>query len=297
MDPKAIVHVFNYVEPALALLALIVVVRCKQFKNVLPLSLFLILRIVATTVYLLLVPIAHHEKMAHQPVTAYAFFFYFYWISYIIEAGLIFMLIRRLYQMALDPLVGLQYLGMIVFRWLAVVSILIAAFTSITPNATGVQFLVSAATQLQRTQSILVLCLLFFLTMTAKPLAFTYKSRIFGIGTGLGIMACTDLVQSAWLSGNPSINGYYNVIKGGVLLSAILIWGVYYALPEAQRGLVTLPVTSPLLRWNEIGVALGYPETHVVVTAEGRPLFGDAELEAIRLSQRGNDLSAAGTTA
>ena len=240
-------------------------------------------------------PIGVHERMAHHPMMAYTFYFGIYWTCYIIEAGLIFLLIRKLYQMALDPLAGLQYLGMVVFRWIAVASVLIAVFTSISPNITSRDFLVSAATQLQRTQSILVLCLLFFLTFTAKPLAFTYKSRIFGVGIGFGMMACNDLVQSAWLlSDQHTFYTWSNVLKGAVVLTAMVVWIVYYSLPEAKRGLVTLPVASPLLRWNEIGVALGYPETHVVVATNDRPLFGEAEVEAMRLSQT---KSAFGTSA
>jgi hypothetical protein len=271
----------------LALIALALLWRAKQFRTILPLSLFLLVRLFADAAYLVLHPIGVHERMAHQPMVAYTAYFYTYWCCYIIESGLIFLLIRRLYQMALDPLAGLQYLGMVVFRWIAIASVLIAVFTSISPNITGDQFLISAATQLQRTQSVLVLCMLFFLTFTAKPLAFTYKSRIFGVGIGFGMMACNDLVQAAWISSEQhSLYTWSNVVKGVVVLTAMAVWTVYYALPEAKRGLVTLPVASPLLRWNEIGVALGYPETHVVVTSEGRPMFGDAEVAAIRQSQR-----------
>jgi hypothetical protein len=286
MDTKSTIETLVYVQPTLALIVLVLLCRANQFRTILPLSLILIVRTISDVAYLVLHPIGVHERLAHQPILAYGIYFYTYWGCYIIESGLIFFLIRRLYQMALEPLEGLQHLGMIVFRWIAVASVLIAVFTSIAPNVTGSEFLMNAAMQLQRTQSVLVLCMLFFLTFTSQPLAFTYKSRIFGVGMGFGLMACYDLVQAAWLPHDPhTIYTLGNVLGGAVSITAMTIWSVYYALPEAKRGLVTLPVTSPLLRWNEIGVALGYPETHIVVTADGRPMFGDAELEAMRISK------------
>jgi hypothetical protein len=286
MDTKAIVEsYFTCIEPALAFIALVALFRSKQIRTILPLSLLLGLVIFGDVAYLVLHAIGVQERLHHQPMLAYNIYFYIHWICYTLGAGVTFFLLRRLFQMAMDPLAGLQRLGMIVFRWVAVASVLIAVFSSVTPNVSAVKFLISAATQLQRTQSIMVLCLLFFLTFTAKPLAFTYKSRIFGVGIGLGMMACTDLVESAWIAQTPSMYSTYNLVKGGVALTAMLIWIGYYVMAEANRGLVTLPVTSPLLRWNEIGVALGYPETHVVVTSDGIPMFGEAEVEAMRLSQ------------
>ena len=46
-------------------------------------------------------------------------------------------------------------------------------------------------------QSILTLCLLLFVCFAIRPMGLSYTSRIFGVSLGLGIMATTDLVQSA----------------------------------------------------------------------------------------------------
>ncbi len=287
MDAKSIVESYTYIEPVVALGVLAALFARKQIRNILPLSLLLGIVILDDIAYLVLHAIGMYERSIGytKDLPAYNIYFAIHWTCYALSAAVTYLLIRRLYQLALEPLAGLQHLGMIVFRWVAVASVLIAIFASITPKVTPVEFIISAATQLQRTQSIMVLCLLFFLTCTAKPLAFTYRSRIFGVGIGLGMIACNDLVQSAWMAQTASFYTLYNIIKGVVVLTSMMVWIVYYALPEAKRGLVTLPVSSPLLRWNDIGVALGYPETHVVVTAEGRPLFGESEMEAMRVSQ------------
>jgi len=297
MDAKAIVESYNFIEPVLAALTLVVLFRARQVRTILPLSLLMAAVIFDNLAYHSLHLWAIREREHHSYLLAYNIYFYTHWICYALEAGITFLLIRRLYELALEPMAGLRYLGMVVFRWIAVASVLIAVFTSITPHVTALQFFVSAATGLERTQSVMVLCLLFFLTFAAQPLCFTYKNRIFGVGIGLGLMACTDLVGSAWFSQDPSFYSMYNVVKGMVAVTAMIIWTVYYILPEAKRGLVTLPVSSPLLRWNDIGIALGYPETHVVVASEGVPLFGASGVESTQIEQGHSSFSTAANVA
>ena len=52
---------------------------------------------------------------------------------------------------------------------------------------------------MQRTQSILTLCLLLFVCFAIRPMGLSYRSRIFGVSFGLGVMATTDMIQSAWI--------------------------------------------------------------------------------------------------
>ena len=40
--------------------------------------------------------------------------------------------------------------------------------------------------QMQRTQSILILCLLLFVCFAIRPMGLSYRSRIFGVSLGLG---------------------------------------------------------------------------------------------------------------
>jgi hypothetical protein len=75
---------------------------------------------------------------------------------------------------------------------------------------TGTKYLMDAISQLQRTQSILTLCLLLFVCFAIRPMGLSYSSRIFGVSLGLGIMATNDLVQSAWLGLGPNMGGAYN---------------------------------------------------------------------------------------
>lgn len=146
----------------------------------------------------------------------------------------------------------------------------------------GLKYLVAAISQLQRTQSILTLCLLLFVCFAIRPMGLSYSSRIFGVSLGLGMMATNDLVQSAWLALNPDMRTAYSIVNGVVICVILTAWSAYFALPEPKRRLIVLPTTSPFLRWNQISQALGDSPGFVAVGGVPPDLFAPAELEVMR---------------
>jgi hypothetical protein len=143
-------------------------------------------------------------------------------------------------------------------------------------------YLVAALSQLQRTQSILTLCLLLFVCFAIRPMGLNYGSRIFGVSLGLGFMATNNLVQSAWLAPTHKMNQTSSLINGVVICATLMIWTAYFALPEPKRRIIVLPTTSPFLRWNQISLALGDDPGFVAVGGIPPELFAPAELEVMR---------------
>jgi hypothetical protein len=180
----------------------------------------------------------------------------------------------------MEPLKGLQTLGMLVFKWAAGISVAVALGSAVTPHMTT--YLMDAISQLQRTQSILTLCLLLFVCFAIRPMGLSYSSRIFGVSLGLGMMATNDLVHSAWLGLNPNMGGAYNLINGVVICTILATWTAYFALPEPKRRMIVLPTTSPYLRWNQISQALGDSPGFVAIGGVPPELFAPAELEVMR---------------
>jgi hypothetical protein len=213
---------------------------------------------------------------------AYQMYFYVYWISYAVEAILSLLVIYSIFKLAMEPLKGLQTLGMLVFRWVAAISIAVALGVAFTPHLSGLKFMVAMVTQLQQTSSILTLCLLLFVCFAIRPMGLSFRSRIFGISFGLGFMATTDLVRSAWLSHSSQMYSTVNIISGLVACVTFLVWSGYFAFPEPKRRLIVLPTTSPFLRWNQISLALGDEPGYVAVGGIPPELFAPAELEVMR---------------
>ena len=211
---------------------------------------------------------------------AYQIYFYLYWPTFALESILGLAIIYSVFRLAMAPLKGLQSLGMLVFRWAGAISIAVALGSAFTPHLSGTKYLLAAISQLQRTQSILTLCLLLFVCFAIRPMGLTFRSRIFGVSLGLGLMATNDLVQSAWLSHKPHMSGLIDFFNGSVFCMAAILWAAYFALPEAKRQLIVLPTTSPFLRWNQISQALGDSPGYVALG--GLDSFAPSEVEIMR---------------
>ncbi len=213
-----------------------------------------------------LAPFSFHRMPGLSVHTQYGFLFYGYWSAFVVEAIVSFLLITELFQLSVAPLPGLRRLGMLAFKWVAAISIIIALATSISPTMTSKDFLVSVASQLQRSASLLQICLLGFLYVVARPLGMSYRSRLLGLSMGLAILAGSDLLFSAWFSHLSSLYSTFAILHAAVPSVALLIWLAHFMLPEPSREPITLPVTSPLLRWNEIAQSLGKSGGRVLIT-------------------------------
>jgi hypothetical protein len=205
-----------------------------------------------------------------------------YWTSYALEAILSLMVIYSIFKLAMAPLKGLQTLGMLVFRWVAAISVAVAIGVAVTPHLTGIKFMVAMITQLQQTSSILTLCLLLFVCFAIRPMGLSYRSRIFGVSLGLGFLATVNLINSAWIAHYESMYSLFSIINGFAVGLTLLTWSAYFAFPEPKRRIITLPTTSPFLRWNQISMALGDDPGHVAVGGIPPELFAPAELEVMR---------------
>jgi hypothetical protein len=273
----------GYLEVIFCIGTLITLVARKQWADYAALAWFLTVRMVSDVVLTVLNSYAaagpHPATIGYRLYTAY---FLVYWSSFALESVLALLVVYGLFRLAMAPLKGLQTLGMLVFKWAAGISVAVALGSAFTPGMTGMKYLMAAISQLQRTQSILTLCLLLFVTFAIRPMGLSYKSRIFGVSVGLGLMATNDLVQSAWLAFNPNMATAYNYFNGSVICLVLATWGSYFALPEPKRRIIVLPTTSPFLRWNQISEALGDDPGYVAVGGIPPELFAPAELEVMR---------------
>jgi len=243
------------------------------------LAAFLGIRAVSSIVECLLSAVGYHFLGKHL---AYVFYFYTYWTAFAVQSIFMLGVVYSMYRLAMAPLKGLQNLGMLVFRWVAGISIVVALASAFSPHLSALQYMLAFVSQMQRTQSILVLCLLLFVTFAIRPMGLSYRSRIFGVSLGLGVMATTDLVQSAWVGHVANMYGMISIVHGFAVCLALFTWSLYFALPEPKRRLITLPTTSPFLRWNQIAEALGDDPGHVAIGGLPPDMLAPAEIEVMR---------------
>ena len=274
-----LVNSLSYLEPALCIAALTAMACRKQLASYRWVAALLCTRLLSTAILLLLI---NSRLIGLNPQTRYIFYFYIYWASYAIEACLGFGIITSIYRLSMEPLPGLQWLGMIMFRWAAAISAAIAVTIAIGPHVTTDSFILRAVSQLQQIQSVLTLCMLVFVCIAIHPMGLSYKSRVFGVSAGLGLLATSDLVIAAWVPHMPQMASVISIFAGIAICSTLAVWTVYFALPEPERRMILLPTTSPFFVWNQISMALGDAPGYVAVGKVSTDLFAPAELEIMR---------------
>jgi hypothetical protein len=110
----------------------------------------------------------------------------------------------------------------------------------------------------------------------------SYRSRNFGISLGLGITATSDLVQSAWIGSLNRMDGLLSTIHDLASCLTLLTLIIYFVIPEPKRRIITLPTTSPFLRWNQISEVLGDNPGHVAIAGLPPDMLAPAEIEIMR---------------
>jgi hypothetical protein len=238
---------------------------------------------------LILTPLLFFRQQTGLNVhTAYRIYFYTYWISAIVLGLMLVVVIYSVYNKAMKPLKGLQRIGRVIFRWVAVVSVAVSIAIAVGPHLSIAGYTSSMVwammvSQIQQGTSVLTLCLLLFVCFAIRPLGLTFRSRIFGVTLGLGVTATTFLVQAAWLATVGARSVYspiYLVSTVGSLIS-VCIWTVYFALPEPERKMILLPTTSPFFTWNRISEALGDEPGFVAVAGFKPDMLAPAELKVL----------------
>jgi hypothetical protein len=213
-------------------------------------------------------------------------YFFAYWAVYISSAVLLYFVCMEVFRSALLPFPGLMKFGMVAFRWVALVSVLVA-FSTISYTHMGVMCIPQIGYASMRSISILELCLLGFLCLSMNALHLSVRDLAFGFALGLGLMSSSDFILASFWSRNTSLTAPVQFVYEAFILASLGIWVTYCFLPEPVRKPLMLPAASFLFRWNEIASALGHTGTQVAMQqpADGF-LLTDAEQTAERVIVR-----------
>jgi len=209
------------------------------------------------------------------------------WTSLLIEYVLLLIVIYGAFRLAMKPLRGLHRAGKMIFRWVAVVSLLLSLGMAFGPRAeSGTQYIGIVAERLQQGTSVLLLCMLVFVCFATRYLGLTFRSRIFGILLGLGIFSACTLVESAWLAtkGAQTVFAPVFLVSAFGFLACLIVWSGYLLAREPERKLVLLPTTSPYFFWNQVSEALGDDPGHVVVSGFTPDMLAPGEIQMLKKS-------------
>jgi hypothetical protein len=274
MTSFQLMHALIIAEPFLSGLVLWAFLRANDHKRFPAMGGYLALRVASVSVLCFLLH-AHHFGI--DPHVSYAAYFYAYVLSYLASAIAIFFVIQEMFKHLMAPLPGLSRLGLVAFRWAASISILVAMTSVVLPSGLKGDWVTAATSELMRCMSIMELCILAFLAFSLHSLGLSFRSRVFGVGLGFGLMASMEFVVSAFSIGHPSFATSAGTLSEITVTMALLTWTSYFLQTEPERKPVTLPVSSSLLRWNEIATALGHSTPHVAVGSSSDFFLQDVE--------------------
>lgn len=222
--------------------------------------------------------------------TLYTVYFCTYWLSYIADAVALFFVIQEVFGRVMEPVPGLRRLGLLVFRWVCIVSLIVAVGAVALPVArtssgghAALSMVGDITLAVARSIDILELCLLAFLGLSIHALGRSFRSRLFGISLGFGIQAAAELVTAALLMGShsPELQSSANLMLQIGTTVVLLTWTAYFVIPEpaTERSMIVLPPTSVMARWNSLASGIG--QTPQVVAAQPSSGFFLQDIEGV----------------
>ena len=233
-------------------------------------SYYLALRAIATPLLLL---ILHNESQPWARDYSLGRLYYFgFFATYVAGAVLMFFICIEVFRAALASFPGITNLAIVIFRWAAVVSVIVS-LTSINYANRGLVLIADVAYGLMHSVSVLELCLLAFLCLSMNALRLTVRDLSFGIAFGFGVMTSGDFIVASWSSHFTSANDPVQFVFEALVLASLGIWMLYCVLPEPARKPVLMPASSTIYRWNEIASALGHTGTKVAVQQPANSFF------------------------
>jgi hypothetical protein len=199
-------------------------------------------------------------------------YYFGFFATYLACTVLLFFICIEVFRSALAAFPGIAKLAIVIFRWAAVVS-MIVSLTSITYGHKGIFIIADICYGLMHSVSVLELCLLAFLCLSMNALRLTVRDLSFGIALGFGVMSSADFILASWISRVASISDPLQFVYEGLILGTLAIWLVYCTVPEPTRKPVLMPASSTIYRWNEIASALGHTGTKVAVQQPANSFF------------------------
>ena len=190
---------------------------------------------------------------------SYSSFFYAYWTSAAVGVILGFKVIHEVFLDIFRPYHTLKDLGSVLFKWSALVMVLVAGVVSASTPVTEQGPIVQGIMTLQRSVRVIQCGLILFLMVFSSYLGVSWRQRSFGIALGFGVFAAVELGLGALnMSGvmrfNPLTAGLVNMTAYN---SSIVVWLVYSVLKSPARDVPVNQLRSQ--RWERSLTDLQHP--------------------------------------
>src|SRR5580658_8994353 len=195
---------------------------------------YLVLRTISTPILFFVLREALLTENHDLSTVLHKIYFFGFFGTYLATAVLLFLICIEVFRAALAAFPGITKLAIVIFRWAAVVSVIVS-LTSISYAHKGLALIADVCYGLMHSVSVLELCLLAFLCLSMNALRLTVRDLSFGIALGFGVMSSADFVIASWISRVASLTDPLQFVYEALILGTLAIWIAYSIRPEPVR--------------------------------------------------------------
>lgn len=161
-------------------------------------------------------------------------YYYGYWSTVFLTAALSFFVLQEVFRDAFRPFEALRDLSTILFRWAALVLLMVAGMSAITAVSHGnIDTITNTIFLVDRNVRVLLCGLVFFLLMFSEYLGISRRHLLFGVAVGFGFFNAMNMLVATAMS-HPTLlhRSTLNEINSGAYMVACLVWLIYVANPK-----------------------------------------------------------------
>ncbi|HWS97020.1 MAG TPA: hypothetical protein VN620_11180 [Candidatus Methylomirabilis sp.] len=210
-----------------------------------------------TPVLMLLIVVAMYHRRLHREFPVFFNYVIFQIISFVVEYPLFgrpsyfyvswtltalsiavsFGVLLEIFKEAFRPYEALRDLSIILFRWCALVVLLVSAMWALTSwNGNQVDSMLSVILLVDRSVRLMQCGLVFFMLLFSEYLVISRRNAVFGISVGFGFYAAVKmLVLTAANHQTLFTKSVLGRISSIAYLVSMLIWLVYSVMPVKAR--------------------------------------------------------------
>jgi hypothetical protein len=179
---------------------------------------------------------------------SYKVYFSSYWLTSAAGVGLGFAVMREIFANLFRPYDALRDLGSVLFRWAAVVLLMVAVVTAASGAPSKLNILVMVIFALERSVRVMQCGLVLFMLLFSAHLKISSKHHVFGISLGFGVFAAVELIIVTLYALGTRESVGLNLLKAMTYTIATVIWTYYMLSPEPER--ITDDARSRTEHWN-----------------------------------------------
>jgi hypothetical protein len=181
---------------------------------------------------------------------SYTLYYWGYWTSIALSALISFAVLQEIFHDAFRPYEALRDLSVILFRWSALVVLLVGVMWAITAtHASQVDGITNGILLVQRSVRLMQCGLVFFLLLFSEYLGISRRHLVFGIALGFGIFASVSMLYATAVAHATFLHAsVLRQINSAGYTIAVMIWLGYTALAPARSSVAVAAARSK--DWN-----------------------------------------------